>query len=59
MSQVCVWFLRGLCSGNNSDGAQFLWKIHFCPNLDKKSPKIGYLHFLKMLSFDFPKNNAK
>ena len=41
-----------------SDGAQFLWKIYFCPNLVKEGPKIGYLYFLKMLSFDFSKSNA-
>ena len=28
-----------------SDGAQFLWKIHFCPNLGNKNPKIGYFPF--------------
>ena len=28
-----------------SDGTRFLWKIHFCPNLGKKGPKIGYFVF--------------
>ena len=42
------------------EGAQFLSKIHFCTNLGKKGPKIGYFDFffLKILSFVFPKNNA-
>ena len=26
------------------DRAQFLWKIHFCLNLDKKDQKNGILH---------------
>ena len=44
----------------NSDGTRFLWKIHFCPNLDKKGPKNKLFYiFLKNLSFVLPKNNAK
>ena len=43
-----------------SGGVWFLWKIHFCPNLGKKGPKIGYFaFFLYILSFVFPKNSAK
>ena len=29
-----------------SGRARFLWKIHFCPNLGKNDPKIGYFAFL-------------
>ena len=41
------------------DGGRFLWKIHFCPNLGQKSPKLGIVLFFLMLSLDFPQNNAK
>lgn len=41
-----------------SSGAQFLWKIHFCPNLRKMVPQIGYFivifFYLKIIQNESP-----
>ena len=45
----------------NSDWGQFLWKIHFSPNLGKKTPqkRLFYIFFFLILLFSFPKSNAE
>ena len=42
-----------------SNGAQILWKIHFCPNLGRKAPNIGYFAFFENSCRFSPKNNGK
>ena len=41
------------------EGAQFLSKIHFCTNLGKKGPKIGYFDFFFENSVIFSKKTIQ
>ena len=42
-----------------SDEVRFLWEIHFCPNLAKKGPKIGYFAFFENAVISFSKKGCK